>query len=352
MNLRIVRTLISKDLALFFRNRFFALITILGIAAYLLIYFVMPGSVDESLEVGLYAPVLPPVFDQISEEEGVEVKVYESEADLIDAVTEGRCVAGVVVPADARHDLIIGEKPEIKLYVASDTPAEVRDSIEILIRELAYQMAGQPLAVEVSAEVLGPDMAGAQIPSRDRLRSVFAVVLVMTETFGLATLISEEVERRTIHGLLVTPATVGGFFLAKGTTGTGLAFSQAMLFLAIVGGMSQQPVIMLVAMLLGAVLVTGVAFLMAAGSKDMMSVMAWGVVAVVVLSVPAVSILLPGTISGWTKAIPSYYLVDTLHRVSNFGAGWGDVWSNLLILLGFDLAVVSLGIITLKRRFT
>jgi len=60
--------------------------------------------------------------------------------------------------------------------------------------------------------------------------------------------------------------------------------------------------------------------------------------------------MFPGAVTGWVKVIPSYYLVDTVHRVANFGAGWGDVWLNLLILLGCDLALTWIGIIALRRK--
>ncbi len=53
MNSRILRALLAKDFSLFFRNRFYALITILGIVAYTVIYFVLPGQVNEELEIGL-----------------------------------------------------------------------------------------------------------------------------------------------------------------------------------------------------------------------------------------------------------------------------------------------------------
>ena len=70
-------------------------------------------------------------------------------------------------------------------------------------------------------------MAGRQIPPRDRLRPVFAVLLLITETLFLATLISEEVERRTIQALLVTPAKVGDLLGAKGVVGVSLALTLA-----------------------------------------------------------------------------------------------------------------------------
>lgn len=349
MSLRIIGVLVAKDLSLFFRNRFFTLITVLGLVAYLVIYFIMPQAVNENLEIGLYAPVMLPAFEQM-QGEGLEIERVESEELLKEGVTEGQYVAGIVLPADIMEGFVSGQKPKISVYFASDVPEEIKDAVEVLIRELAYQQAGQVLTIEITAEIIGPDMLGMQIPPRDRMRPLFAILLIMTETFGLANLISEEIERRTINALLVTPVSVKDLFFAKGIIGVSLAFVQAALLMAIIGGMSQQPLIILTALLLGAVLVTGIGFIIGALGKDMMSVMAWGMVALIPLFIPSFGIMFPGIATGWVKVIPSYYLVDTVHRVANFGAGWGDVWYNLVVLLGADLALAWIGIMALGRK--
>jgi len=352
MNWRSIGALISKDFTLFFRNRFFAVITVLALVMFAVIYFVMPNSVDETLEIGLYAPVVPPALELMQEaERGLEIEQVESEEALKEGVTGGRYEAGLVFPADIMEKFGLNQPPEIKVYFPSDMPGEIREVVNVLVTEMAYLQTGQTLNIDWQPEILGPDMAGAQIPQRDRMRSLFAVFLLMTETFGLAGLISEEVERRTAWALLVTPMTVRDLFTAKGILGTLLAFSQALLLLAVVGGMNARPLIIATALLLGAVLVTGVAFLMASLSKDFLSVTAWGVPALVILSIPAVAIMIPGPLSDWIKVIPSYYLTDTIYQVSNFGAGWGDVWRNLLILAGFDAVIISAGIGVLRRRF-
>jgi len=350
MNLRVIGALVAKDLSLFFRNRFFAVITVLGLVFYIIIYFVMPKSVDENLEIGFYAPVMPPALEQM-QGEGLEINGVASEELLKDGVTEGQYVAGIAFPADMMESFMSGQKPKISVYFASDVIEEIKDAVEVLITELAYQQTGQVLTIEISEEILGTDMAGMQIPPRDRMRPLFAILLIMTETFGLANLITEEVERRTISALLVTPVSIKDLFAAKGITGVSLAFIQAALFMAIIGGMSQQPLIILVALLLGAVLVTEASFIIAALSKSFMSVLGWGMVVLITMFIPAFGIMFPGAVTGWVKAIPSHYLVDTVHRASNFGAGWGDIWYNLLVLLGFNLALALIGIMALRRRF-
>ena len=349
MNPRIIGSLISKDFSLFFRNRFFAGLTVLGIVVYLVIYFVMPRTVDESLNIGLYSPVELPVLYQV-EEEGLEIEAVESEERLKETVIDGKYVAGIAIPADIIERLNAGQKPRITIYFAADTPQEIKDAVELIMRELIFEQTGQSLAIEVTEEILGPDLAGAQIPPRDRLRPLFAVLLIMAETFGMANLISDEVQHRTIQALLVTPMTVKDLFIAKGITGTSLAFFQAIFFMAIVGGLSVQPVIIILSLLLGAVLVTGTSFIMAALGKDVMSVMAWGIVVFVIMVIPSVGVVFPGTVSGWVKVIPTYYLVDTVHRVANFGSGWGDIWYNLLALSGFNVVLIWIGIPLLRRK--
>ncbi|MBL7166393.1 MAG: ABC transporter permease [Dehalococcoidales bacterium] len=349
MNWQIVRALIAKDFKLYFRNRFFAFITVLALVAYTVIYFVMPQTVDETLDMAVYAPVLPPILEQAGSQ-GLELVLMESEEQLKEAVVGGKYLAGVVIPPDFMDKLMSGEKGQLDVYFGTDTPEELQDSITVLLEEMAYLQTGQMLSVQVSPEVLGRDMVGIQIPMRDRLLPMLAVIILMMEMLGLASLISSEVVGRTVQALLVTPMTIRGLFAAKLIMGTSLAFIQVLLFMAVTGGLNQQPLIIIVALLLGAIMVTGIGFLVASGSKEMTTVMAWGFPALIVLSVPAFGVLAPGTVTDWVKAIPSYYLVDAVYRAANLNAGWSDIWSNLLVLLGVDIVSVWLGIMVLGRK--
>ena len=150
--------------------------------------------------------------------------------------------------------------------------------------------------------------------------------------------------------LLITPLTIRSLFIGKGITGVGMAFGQALLLVAITGGLSNQPWIVLLALFLGALLVTGIGFLLASTGSDLMGILAWGVLAILVLSLPALVILFPGTISNWVKVIPSYYLVDTVNRAINYGISLGSAMSNLAILLVIDLIIIWLGTVALRRK--
>lgn len=351
MNPGTIRALVAKDFALFFRNRFYAFITVLGLAFFVIIYFVMPPSVDEELEVGIYAPVLPPVFEMLEQEEGLEFSFFDSDEELEQAVTGGEYAAGVVLPADIMEQFAAGEKPHIVLYFSTEAPDEIKDAVEVMIRELAYMQTGQPLAIEVSAEVLGPDLLGSQISTRDRMSVTMVIMLIMFEMLGLASLITEEVEQGTIRALLVSPMSARDFFAAKLIMGVGLAFSQGVLFMAIVGGLGQQPLIILLALLLGSILFTGTGFFIASVSRDMLSSMGWGITIMLIYTVPTFGIMFPGLLTDWVKAVPTYYLSNTIHQAANLGGSWGNIWADLLILAGFIAVIVWGGVMVLRRKF-
>ncbi|UCE98235.1 MAG: ABC transporter permease [Dehalococcoidia bacterium] len=350
MNFGVIRALVAKDFTLFFRNRFYALITILGIITYLVIYFVMPSLVNEELEIGLYAPIIPPVFELIQQEEGLEFHEYNSDQNLRQAITDRVHEAGVVLPEDIMEQLASGQTPPVTLYFSIDAPDEIKDIVETMVKEMAYLQTGQFLAIDISAEILGPDLLGDQIPIRDRMRLMLVIMLIMFEMMGLASLISEEVEQGTIRALLVTPMSVRDLFTAKLIMGASLAFIQGALFMTIVGGLNIQPSIILIGLLLGSIMFTGTGFLIASLAKDMLTSMGWGITAILIYAIPAFGVMFPGTVTDWARFIPTYYLTNIIHQVSNLNAGWSEIWLDLLILMVFNILLVWGGIMAIGRK--
>jgi ABC-2 type transport system permease protein len=351
MSWQTIRTLVVKDFTLFFRNRFFAFISIAALLAYIIIYFLMPSDVDEALRIGFFAPELPPIVTDLLNEEGIAVLLVDSEEELKAAVLEAEVTAGYVLPADLMASLADGDKPDIHIYFPADLPAEAKEIYVLMLKELAFSMVGKPLNIEFTEEILGTDLVGQQIPLRDHLLPLIAVFILMMETLGLASLLSDEIEGGTIQALLITPLTIRNLFVGKGITGVSLAFFQALILVAITGGLSQQPLIILLALLLGALLVTGFGFLLASTGGDLMGILAWGVLVILILSLPAIGILFPGMITDWVKLIPSYFLVDTVNRAINYGISTSLAISNLALLLLIDLAILWLGTFALRRRF-
>lgn len=355
MSWNIIGTLLRKDFMLYFRNRFFAFVTILALVFYILIYLVMPQTVDESLSIAVYAPSIPPIVLNFLSDNDLTIQSFDSDEALQAAVTTGEYPVGIVLSGDFLTSILGGQPTSLRAYFSSNTPVEINDAMRTVLRnafnELSYSLSGSPLNVTFEEEVLGPDMLGQQIAMRDRMLPLFASFLLLVETMGLGSLISEEVERRTLQAVLTTPARVLDVFTSKAILGIGLALVQAVALMALTNTLRANVPLLLVTLLLGSILVTGIAFLIASAARDLMAVLGWGILVILVLSIPSFGVIFPGTVSEWVKAIPSFYLVDTIHRVVNFSADWNAVGPNLLALLAFSVVIFGLGVLALERKF-
>lgn len=352
MNTNTLFALIGKDLRLHYRNRFILVITVLSVAIFCILYFVLPDTMDETYEIGIVGDVPDNILELIGEEdEGIALLRFAGPEELKNSIDEGEIFAGIRFPDKWITSLRAGEKPELELYFASDTPDEMVEIVRLLLSELAFEISGKTLQnIRWEGSFIGEDMSGEQIPYRERMRPLIAIVILFMETFGLASLISEEVERRTAEALLITPLTVPSFFTAKAILGTLLAFVQAAVVMLVVGGLTGGPLIILTTLLLGAIMITAVSFIMASAGKDFISVVAYGMPVFILLIIPGFSAVIPGAAAPWVRYIPSWFLTDTIVRVSQAGAGWSEVGRNLLILLGANVILIAAGILSLRRK--
>ena len=136
--MRGIRALVAKDFTLFFRNRFFAIVTSLALVVYVALYFVMPGSVDETMDdwrvrAGLVAHSGGDPATGSGDSCGRSPRMT-----LKDGVAAHDYVYGIVLPADMAAKLASGQKPQIDLYLASDTPEESKEAVSSLMSEMIY----------------------------------------------------------------------------------------------------------------------------------------------------------------------------------------------------------------------
>ncbi|MDD4874462.1 MAG: ABC transporter permease [Dehalococcoidales bacterium] len=351
MNSRIIKALLKKDISLFMNNRFYMLITVVGIVFYIGIYFLLPSEVDEELSIAMYAEEVPEAFAALSGQQGINIGYFEDEESMTQTVLDGDYIAGISLPTDILDIWAAGNKPDITIYYPSAASTEVLDAIVALVKELSYAQTGQSINFDITQEILGADMTGNQINLRDRMRPLLVIFILLTEILTLASLISVEIEQGTARALFVTPMRISDLFIAKGVLGVGLALIQSILFMLLVGGFAHQPLIVLTALILGSIMVVGIGFLLSSVTRDVMSVTGWGMLILIIFAIPGFGATIPGLLSGWAKVIPSYYLTDTVNRVVNYSAGWVDVSANLAILAGFTALIIYAGMVTLRRRY-
>jgi len=350
MKSQVIKALAKKDINLFFKNKFFTVITVLGLVAYIAFYFIMPKTVNEQLGIGIYSNVDLTRAVALVKQTDTEVILTKSNEELKNLVAKKEVMAGFVIPSDIIDRAKKGKTITIELYTPFDIETELKDAMEYIGKELIYAEFGYGLNIESKEIVLGKDLVGKQIPLRNRMIPVFIFFLIITETLGLANLIADEVERKTIHAILVTPATIQDIFVSKGVAGLVTTLIPALLFIFVTIGFKNFGNLFLL-LLLGSIFVISIGFFIGSISKDMMSVIAWGGLFFIILIIPSMNVMAPGSLTEWVKIIPSSFLVDSLHRVVNFGDGFKEIYKTLLALLGSTGIFFSISAVVLRRRF-
>ena len=351
-----IGTLVVNDIKLFFRHRFFAIVTALGLVAYLIIYFLLPNQMDERLGMAFFIEDREiPLYQRLVDDPG-DYTIFDSEAEMLTALEEtGDFFVGLSLPAELTAAAARGEQVELNAYYAPGVPAEAKQIFHDVLVLYANTVNPETLAslarYNDTKVVLGNDMTGASLSMRDRFAPLLLMMIVVIEVFGLATLLNRDIDNGTARALVTGPLRLHQFFVGKALMGLVLAFGQVLLLSAVMGILGTAPLLLLTTLLLGSLLMVGLGFFIAAISKDSTSVMGWTIVFIIPMVFPGFSVLLPGLSTGWMELIPSFFFVDSLHRIINFGAGWADVAGNLALLLLVGAGSMAVGTAAILRKF-
>ena len=380
----IVGAILKKDLIQFSRDRIYMILSIVGLAMFITVYWLMPDTVDESLTIGVAHHDLGQFEAMFAEaEEGLEVVVFESE-EAMRAVIAGNAEAwrtdagrivirdtvagearpenaaklsvlvGIGFPENFLRDTATGTVSTVRVFVNDDTPAEIRTAMVSFIREIAFLLAGAELPVtEPDAEevILGTDRMGAQISMRERMQPMLIFFVLMMETFALASLIGVEITHRTVTAITATPAKLSDLLVAKTILGIGLSLGQAVVLLAAIGAFAAgNPLIILSAAFLGAAMFTGIGMAVGSSGRDFIGTLFFTMACVLPLAIPAFSALFPGMSPAWVRFVPSHGIMRALVDATAYGAGWSDVAAPLGTAAVWVVVLFALGLGVLTRK--
>jgi len=402
----IVSALLKKEFRAYSRDTIWLLLTLLALVAIPVAFLFLPDSVDESLTLGVAPPVSSLVEDAretlkgmgatdeqlaeldeadfTEEQEGLLLVEFETEEDLQRVVAgeleawqtgSGELVLrdteadedepedaekvsvsiGVAFPPDFIAAVAAGrDDVKVTVYSFADVPQEIQGAIESFVREAGYQLAGQELPVTIPEEefvMLGEDRAGDQVSLQDKFRPLVIFMVLLMETFSMASLVSTEVLQRTVTAVLVTPARIGDFLFAKTVFGTFMSLGQALIVLLIIGGLTAQNwSLVLTILLMGSIMFTGVALFVGASGKDFMGQLFYTMLFTIPLLTPTFSVLFPGTAAGWVRILPTYPIIDTLYAAMTYGTTWADSARELAYAAFWLVVLYGAGLFTLRRK--
>jgi ABC-2 type transport system permease protein len=400
----IIWALLRKELTAYSRDLVYLALTLVVLVAAPLVFRFLPDSVNETitlavspsletlvadarvdLEAGGATPEQLAMLDELdlAADEGLAVLGVD-DADQLAGVVEGRLEAwrtdagdvvirdpatepeppqaervsadvGIAFPDGFISDVMAREPGvSVTVYTEAGVPAELRGAMTSFVRELANQFAGRELPVGLPAEdeiVLGEDRAGDQVTLAERMRPLLLFMILLMETFSMASLVSTEVLQRTVTAVLVTPARVFDVLTAKAVFGTVLSLGQALIVLALIGGVTAQNWSLLLAtLLIGAMMFTGVALFVGSAGRDFMGQLFLAMLVTVPLLIPALAVLLPGSAAPWVQAIPTYPVIDVLVGATVYGATWADSAGSLAVASLWLVVLFGAGWFTLKRK--
>jgi ABC-2 type transport system permease protein len=344
-----IGAIIAKDFKEFTRDRFYLFMAILGLVFYVAIFWLLPSDVDETISVGVVGTTLFDFSDVAAGEvsEGLAIVEYENVGELTSAVEAGdEVTVGMAFPSDL-------STPLIEVFIGPDVPPSLEGAVTGMATEIAYAAVGIPPPVSGFATeefVLGEDRVGDQVSLQDKFAPLLAFLILMVEMLSLAGLVASEIQDKTVKAITVTPARVSDFLTAKAVFGTALAFVQVVVLVAAIGGLANAPALLLMALLLGSVLVTGFGLLAGSIGKDFVGILFWSMLIFIPLLIPAMALLFPGSTATWIKAIPSWPLAEVLVDVSTEGAGWAEAAPLLGLLALWGAVAFAVGWLVLGRK--
>lgn len=384
----IIGAIIAKDAREYVRDRLWLFLTALSLAFLIVIFWLLPNRVDESIAVGVSgidAEVVRAAGGAggTGGETGLQVIPFP-DAGGLRAVVAGdraawrdesgrltvarsadeqaprgaeavRAAIGLTFPDRFFADLQAGRRAAVEVLVDAGVPEELRAAMSALVRELAYAVAGAPLPVSIPDPqtlytVVGEDRVGSQVTARELFRPIVVVMVLLMELFGMSSLISRELHAGTAAALLVTPATAADLLAAKWLTGIALGLAQGVVLLAAIGLWSTEPLLLATLMVAGAALVSGAAMIAGCIGRDMMANLLGGLVFMVPMMIPAMAALFPGSASAWVRVLPTWPLVRALIDVTAHGARWADAAGHLGLSLAWAAAFFTAGWLVLRRR--
>ncbi|MCD4670007.1 MAG: ABC transporter permease [Actinomycetia bacterium] len=366
--LTITAVIVLKDLREFSRDRLWMILTPISLIFMIVLFIILPDTVNETITLGVYPSNIAESFSilidsEAGEFQGLEIIGFPDEDQLADAVLRGSgdISMGIALPADFTESILSGAGGSVSVYVSESVPQEMRSALTSGVREIAYAVQAvysgrNPISTlpvtlpHLQASILNEDMAGRQVPLRDRIRPILIIMILLIEALALAGLVSVEIEHRTATALLVTPARTGDFLMAKCVTGTILAVSQAYLFLLATGGFVFDWLILTVLILLGAAMASAIGMLSGTSGRDFMGTLFFGMIFIIPLTIPALSIMFPGRPSIIIRLLPSYGLVCAISGVLAEGRGWDFAAPHIMTTILWDIILLGSAFFLLRRR--
>ncbi len=347
MSVRRVAILLGKDFKYGSKGFIFILAIVAPILISLVLNLVFGTFFSQTAKLGINDQGNSRLVDLVSASDSVQTRTYASADDLMRAVEAGAVDMGMSLPENFDEDALSGNAIVLPAYVWGESLAKNRGILLASINSAVRQLAGQEVPVQIVTTTLGDAQS---VPWSDRLLPfVLLVAVAMGGIMVPASLMVDEKQKRTLTALAITPATLGDILAAKGLMGVILALVMSIVILLMNQTFGVQTGLLMIVLGLGAVLAALFGLVLGLLVKDINTLFATIKGIGILLYAPVIVYMFPQIPQWIGKVFPTYYLIQPIIEISQRGGSWPDIATNVFILVGLDLILFGVVMLTLRR---
>ncbi len=279
--------------------------------------------------------------------DSVTTKEYGTVSELKQATENGAADMGIVLPENFDTLITQGETVVIEAYIWGESLAKNRIILPVTISDLVRELAGQETPVEIESVTLGDEVS---IPWNERLMPFLVLMGVFFGGLMLpSTSLIDEKQKKTLEALVITPATIGDIFIAKGILGIVLSVFMGIAILLLNQVFGAHPLLLVMVLFLGAIMAVEFGLICGAFIKDITTLFTVWKSGGILLFAPVFIYMFPQIPEWIGKIFPTYYALQPVVELSLRGGGWGDIALNVVILIGLDILFIFPIVLAARR---
>lgn len=347
MSLKRIGILFSKEIWQGSKGFIFIWTIIMPLLLSLVLSAVFGLLFSEKPKLGIVDEEGSQLVTMVKELDSVDYREYSTQSEIRQAVEDGIVDIGVVIPDGFDDAVTQGDEIEITAYIWGESLAKNRTILLVTIANLIREMTRQEAPVDIEIVTLGDEEI---IPWNVRLLPIIVLIAVfLGGVFIPATSLINEKEKKTLDALVVTPASILDVFAAKGLLGFILSLFVGIVVLLMNQAFGVQPLLLVLVLALGAIMAIEIGMICGALIKDVSTLFAIWKSAGILLFGPAFIYMFPQIPQWIGRIFPTYYMLEPIMAISQRGSGWADIATNVFILIGLDIIIFGLVILTLKK---
>lgn len=347
MNLRRIFVLLGKEFIHGPKNFMFIWAIVAPIGFTLVATLAFGTFFSEKPNLGIIDEGHSQLVVMAQELDSLITKEYDTVSELKQAAESGAIDMGIVLPENFDTLITQGETVVIEAYIWGESLAKNRTILPVAISDLARELGGQEVPVEIESVTLGDEVS---IPWNERLMPFLVLMGVFFGGLMLpSTSLIEERQEKTLEALVISPASIGEIFIAKGVLGIVLSIFMGIAILLLNQVFVVHPLLLVMVLFLGAIMAVEFGLICGALIKDITTLFTIWKSGGIILFAPVFIYMFPQIPEWIGRIFPTYYMLQPVVELSLRGGSWSDIAVNVFILIGLNVVIAFAVFLAAKR---